>query len=147
MKIVKLQSRFTASASLAAASIVLMAITPSPAVDQVYRVSDLGKPGIPALSSGQRDWLRKIERTPYYKQRLPTLWFVPQPAGGKNEPPLIVFDAHSTSRAAVESNHVSRGFWVIGERCNVVYVQGFGEMPMSDLNDPDCESGKAQVKP
>lgn len=143
----KPQSGCSMLTSLAAASLVLVAVAPSQPAAQPYRVIDLGKPGIPTLSSAQRDWLMKIERTPYYKQRLATLWFVPQPTGDKNGPPLIVFDAHSTSRAAIESNHVSSGFWVIGEHCNVVYVQGFGEMPMSDVNDPGCESGRAQVKP
>ncbi len=142
----KPQSRCNMLISLAAASLALVAVAPSPPAAQAYRVIDLGKPGIPTLSSAQRDWLMKIERTPYYKQRVATLWFVPQGARVKNGPPLIIFDAHSTSRAAIEGNHVSHGFWVIGEPCNVVFVQGFGDMPMSDSNNPDCASGRAQVK-
>jgi hypothetical protein len=133
--------------ALSAVAAVLLGAGASPS-DEVYRVVDIGKPGVPALTAAQRSWLNRIERTSYYESRLQTLWFTTLHPG-KGDPPLIVFDAFSTNRDAFEPNshHLRSGFWVIGEPCNVIFIQGLGITAMSDHFAPECESGRALVKP
>jgi hypothetical protein len=133
--------------ALSAVAAVLLGAGASPS-DEVYRVADVGKPGVPTLTPPQLSWISRIERTPYYKSRLQTLWFTTlRPA--KGDPPLLVFNTFSTNRDAVEPNshHLRAGFWVIGEPCNVLFIQGLGLTAMSDHFAPECESGRALVKP
>lgn len=41
----------------------------------MYRVLDVGKAGVPTLRNEQVYWLLTITRTPYWRQRLGSLWF------------------------------------------------------------------------
>ena len=122
-------------------SLVSEAVAPSHY--QLYRVADLDKPGAPVLSAIELNWIKRIEHTPYYKNRIETLWFTPEASKTKRGPPLLVFDGGSASRAVVEGRS---SFWIIGDGCNMFLIKGLGEMPALDIEDPDCKSGKAQVK-
>jgi hypothetical protein len=123
--------------------------TASPrALIDLYRVVDVGKRGVPALSARQLLWIARIKRTPYYKTRIENLWFSPQPASG-GWPPLIVFDAGESTRSPAQpQNGMVGSYWVIGDSCNAVFwPTGMGEMPLSDFLFPVCESGRGKVAP
>jgi hypothetical protein len=121
--------------------------SPRPLID-LYRVVDIGAPGVPALSSRQLQWIARIKRTPYYKMRLENLWFSPQPASG-GWPPLIVFDAGESTRSPAQPhNGMVGGYWVIGDSCNAIFwATEIGERPLSDFLFPVCESGRGKVAP
>lgn len=110
----------------------------------LYRVLDVGKRGVPALSSAQLQWLNRIERTPYFKGRLKTLWFTTEKPHGRNSPPLIVFDGHSTDIFVVAVRAMARWYWIIGDSCSVSFSPGIGEFA-TPFDDPTCKSGKARM--
>ncbi len=50
-------------------SLVTTELTPTP-LFPIYRVTDVGKPGIPKLTIKQLAWLRRIEALPHYSKQL-----------------------------------------------------------------------------
>lgn len=88
-----------------------------------YSVLDVGKPGVPALTSSQQRWLHLIHSTKAYAARWPHLRFAPQPppthSTAPKQPPLIVFDPLEWTGSPSDPG---ANFHVIGEPCNAYYA-------------------------
>ncbi len=91
--------------------------------DGTYSVLDVGKPGVPHLSSRQQAWLGLIRRSPGYAARWKYLRFtvrlitVNGTQGGRLLPlkvPLVVFYARGWTPAFA---HYDAPFHIIGEPC------------------------------
>jgi hypothetical protein len=89
-----------------------------------YSVLDVGKTGVPQLTTLQARWLHLIHAVPTYRKRWSYMRFVKQPSPKlPSDPPLVVFDAQGIDR---ENEHdlaaaPSPWFHVIGEPCNFTY--------------------------
>lgn len=88
-----------------------------------YSVSDVGKPGVPQLTTLQARWLHLIYAVPTYRKRWSYLRFVKQPPPhDPSDPPLAVFDAQGTNRLGETDPVAAMGvFHVIGLPCNAMY--------------------------
>lgn len=89
-----------------------------------YSVLDVGKPGVPQLTTLQARWLHLIHAVPAYAKRWQYMRFVKQPRNKYlSVPPLVVFDAQALDRLS-ESNVAAYEAWfhVIGEPCSATYV-------------------------
>jgi hypothetical protein len=88
-----------------------------------YSVLDVGKPGIPQLSTIQTRWLHLIHAVPEYRKRWSYLRFTRQPENNyPSVPPLIVFDALGLDRVIkTDVGGAFPSFHVIGEPCNAMY--------------------------
>jgi hypothetical protein len=89
-----------------------------------YSVLDVGKPGVPPLTTLQARWLHLIHAVPAYAKRWQYLRFVKQPAKKlPPDPPLIVFDAQGLDRLS-ESDVAAYEAWfhAIGEPCSAAYT-------------------------
>ena len=103
-----------------------------------HRALDVGKRGTPALSREQLAWLKKIEHTPYYSNKLDHMWFV---TISSYDHPLTVY--LGGNKKSAESHNA---FWVIGEACHILFSVYSGSQPWPDENDALCVSGKGKVK-
>lgn len=93
----------------------------------VYRVVDIGKPGVPQLSKEQLAWVHAIERSPHYSKYIASLYFVPEPAFTK---PLIVF---LDSEPHGYHDDISTDICVIGDPSNdLFHGTKLGEGPIMD---------------
>ena len=104
----------------------------------VYRVVDIDKPGVPALSTEQLAWLKRIEGNLFYAKRLDSLWFANLRA---SKHPLVVYLASPNRSEAASTS----AFWVIGEACNDYFNVNRGENPWPDETDEICTSGRGVV--
>jgi hypothetical protein len=89
-----------------------------------YSVLDVGKPGVPQLTTLQARWLHLIYAVPTYRKRWSYLRFAKQPPPhDPSDPPLAVFDAQGLDRLIkTDVGGVPPSFHVIGEPCNAMYV-------------------------
>ena len=95
-----------------------------------YSVSDIGKAGVPALSSRQKAWIGAVRCTPAYARRWGNLRFLPAPIAGifdgfgpappreiKLTVPLVVFDTNGWTPAFKAYGY----FHIIGEDCRTQF--------------------------
>jgi hypothetical protein len=88
-----------------------------------YSVLDVGKPGVPQLTTLQARWLHLIHAVPAYRKKWQYLRFVKQPPNKYPlVPPLVVFDAQGSDDFS-ESDIAATEAWfhVIGEPCKATY--------------------------
>lgn len=86
-----------------------------------YSVLDVGKPGVPQLTTLQARWLHLIHAVPAYAKRWEYLRFVKQPNNYPSVPPLVVFDAQGLDRLSQRDVGPGARFHVIGEPCSAMY--------------------------
>jgi hypothetical protein len=88
-----------------------------------YSVLDVGKPGVPQLTTLQARWLHLIHAVPEYKKRWSYFRFTKQPENNyPSVPPLVVFDAQGLDRLIkTDVAGVPPSFHAIGEPCNAMY--------------------------
>lgn len=90
-----------------------------------YSVRDVGKRGVPLLTTREQVWLDLIRKTPAYAKRWSHLRFTKQIAPDTpRATPLIVFDALSWT--AKFTGYTA--FHVIGEPCNAFYSPTWSQM-------------------
>jgi hypothetical protein len=100
-----------------------------------FAVTDIGKPGVPALTPRERRWLKMIASVPAYGKRWAFLRFAT--ARGYARPPLVVFDAGDwfpEYRGII-------GFHIIGEPCNTWFD------PRADALRPTTEAACTNPPP
>lgn len=106
-----------------------------------YSVLDVGKPGVPRLTSTQREWLHLIHRAPFYSKRWEHLRFRLRKfrayKPGEIVTPLIVIDLrgwYPGKKGALRDPSVH----IIGEPCNAWYrlVERAPTAPSSASCDP-----------
>lgn len=83
---------------------------------RVYPVSAVGHRGVPRLFPDQLAWLRRVERSYFYRGVIDNLWFAPY--RGK-QVPLIVIDGRANTQAEIiGSSRKPTALWVIGDDCH-----------------------------